>query len=60
MIDLKDLENVEVLDLNEEQRREVSGGQYLTNTGGHIGKQGTKSTLMDAIYHFAWEAYYQY
>ena len=53
MIDLKDLETVEAIELDREELREVDGGQYGSGPKPY-------STVSDYIYYAAWKVWYQY
>ena len=53
MIDLKDIENAEAVELDLEEQREVNGGQYGSGAK-------SNSTLTDHIYYVAWKVWYQY
>jgi hypothetical protein len=55
MINLKDLENVEAVELDLEEQRKVKGGRVNVGTG-----TGEKphSTVTDYIYEAAWRIFY--
>jgi hypothetical protein len=52
MIDFKDLDNAEAVELEKEEQREIIGAYY------GYGKQGSTSTVMDVIYEAAWRKWW--
>jgi hypothetical protein len=53
MINLKDLENVDAVELDLEELREINGGRYGAAIGTGSGEKDN-STVTDYIYEAAW------
>ena len=50
MIDFKDLDDAEAVELDKEEQREIVGAYY--------GRGGSTSTVMDVIYEAAWKTFW--